>query len=241
MNVRGVVRAASAALLLMGVACAPGPTGPEAVSSVRPYCPFDDDVVIYGGDSLTTKWPAYVTLPTDAAPYNTAKGGSMYSRNYLPDPAFGTTGSRVLAELDACSDDIGVAVYSGGGVDLSFGISGNEVIDAIDLLDQAMHARGVDTVFVTMTPVSDATVWFPAHQADRKAINTWMTTPGNLHGTVVDCGPALESAPGSDVLAHRFWNYTDIFGTVDILHPNEAGYEAIAACAQPAILAALED
>lgn len=225
--------------VLMGAACVPSPTGPDAISSTRPYCPFDDKVVIYGGDSLVSKWPAYITLPADREPYNTAKGGSMYSRNVSPDPDFGSVGSRVLDELDACGNDIGVAVFSGGAVDLSWGVSAGEVTTAIDSLDEQMHARGVPTVFLTITPVSDATLWFPAHQADRRAINTWMTTPGNLHGTVVDCGPALESSPGSDALATEFWNYTDMFGTIDLLHPNEAGFEAVAACIRPAVLAAL--
>jgi hypothetical protein len=228
-----------AASLLVG-ACTPGPTGPEAVSSTRPYCPFDNKVVIYGGDSLVTKWPAYVALPTDLVPYNTAKGGTMYSRDVSPDHQFGTVGSRVLAELDACGNDVGVAVFSGGAVDLSIGLPAGEVIGAIDALDERMHDRGVPTVFLTMTPVSDATVWFPAHQTDRRAINSWMTTPGNLHGMVVDCGSAIESSPGSDVLAPKFWNYTDLFGTIDLVHPTEAGFKAVAECIQPAILAAAD-
>ena len=69
-------------------------------------------------------------------------------------------------------------------------------------------------------------------------MNSWMTTPGNPYGTVADCGPAIESSPGSDVLATQFWNYTDWFGTIDLLHPNEAGFEAVADCIQPTILAA---
>ena len=65
-----------------------------------------------------------------------------------------------------------------------------------------------------------------------------MKTPGNLHATVVDCAPVLETTPGSDVLANRFWNYIDAFGTIDLVHPNDAAYEAIGTCIQPAVLAA---
>ena len=69
------------------------------------------------------------------------------------------------------------------------------------------------------------------------AINTWMTTPGNMFGTVVNCSPFLESSPGSDILARPYW-LTDDFGTVDTVHLNAAGYQSMAACAEPAILAA---
>ena len=238
MKLRSAGQVMLVAALLMVAACAPGPTGPDAIASTRPYCPFDRKVVIYGGDSLVSKWPAYVTLPSDLVPYNTAKGGSMYSRNTSPDPAFGTVGSRMLDDFDACGNDVGVAVISGGAVDLSWGVSAGEVITAIDALDEQLHARGIPTVFLTITPVSNATLWFPAHQNDRRAVNTWMTTPGNLYGTVVDCGPTLESSPGSDALAPKYWNYTDMLGTIDLLHPNEAGFAAVAACIQPTILTA---
>ena len=238
MKVRSARRVMLVTAVLLAAACTPGPTGPDALSSTRPYCPFDSNVVVYGGDSLVAKWPAYIQLPAGLVPYNTAKGGSMYSRNTSPDPEFGTVGSRVLADLDACGNDIAVAVFSGGAVDLSWGVSGGEVITAIDALDEQLHARGVPAVFLTITPVSNATLWFPAHQADRQAVNNWMKTPGNMYGTVVDCGPSIESSPGSDALAPKYWNYTDMFGTIDLLHPNEAGFAAIADCITPTVLAA---
>ena len=226
------------AVMALLTACGPQTPGPDAIDWKRPYCPFDQNLVLFGGDSLTTKWPAYIPLPSGMTRYNTAKGGLMYSRNVTLDPTFGTIGSNLIDDLDECGNGIGAAVFGGGGVDLSWGISGGEVIAAIDALDEEMYARSIPTIFVTMTPVSDATPWNAAHQADRKAVNAWMTTPGNLHATVVDCSPALESAPGSDVLAQQYWNLTDVFGTVDLLHPNEAGYAAIAACVRPAILTA---
>lgn len=239
MKVRRAVLIASIAALLTGAACAPQATGPEAIDWQRPYCPFDDKVVVYDGDSLVTKWPAWVDLPAGHAPYNTARGGSFYSRDISPE--LKAIGSRVLADLDECGNGIGAAVISGGAVDLSWGVSASEVITALDALDQKLQARGVPTVFLTITPVSDGTPWVAAHQADRQTINNWMRTPGNLHGTVVDCASVLESAPGSDVLAKKYWNYTDWLGTIDILHPNDAGFEVVADCIQPSILAALDD
>jgi lysophospholipase L1-like esterase len=225
---------------LVGAACAPQPTGPDAINSVRPYCPFDDKLVIYGGDSLVTKWPAYITLPSDLVPYNTAKGGSLMSRDVHPEGGFGTVGSRVLAELDQCGNDIGVAVFGGGAIDISIGLSTAEITAAFTALDEQLYARGVPAVFLTITPVSNNTEWFPAHQTQRQAINAWMKTPGNLHGTVVDCASAIESAPGSDILAPQYVNITDFFGTIDLLHPNEAGFAAIAACIQPTVIATAE-
>lgn len=238
MNVRRAAQLLAVATMLTVTACGPQTPGPDAINWQRPYCPLDSKVVVYGGDSLVTKWPAYITLPPDLVPYNTAKGGLMYSRNVTPDPTWGTVGSNVIDDLDECGNNIGAAVFSGGAVDLSWGISGNEVIGAIQQLDTELYNRGVHAVFLTITPVSDATPWFPAHQVDRQAVNNWMKTPGNMHGTVVDCGPVLESSPGSDILATKYWNYTDVFGTIDLLHPNEAAYAAIAECITPAILAA---
>ncbi len=220
------------------VACAPEPTGPPAVTSTRPMCPFDDSMVIFGGDSLVTQWPRWVPLPSTLTPYNTAKGGSAYTGNLTPDPDFGTIGSRVLDDLDDCGNDVGTVVISGGHVDLSYGRTAAEVIAAIDQLDEALYQRGVHAVFLAIVPVSNATDWYTAHQGARQQVNAWMKTPGNLHATVVDCAPVLETTPGSDVLANRFWNYIDAFGTIDLVHPNDAAYEAIGTCIQPAVLAA---
>ncbi len=239
-EVRGALTAVVMVAAIVAGACEPQPIGPPSVPSTRPRCPFDTNVVIYGGDSLVTQWPRWVPLPLDLTPYNTAKGGSAYTGNLTTDPDFGTIGSRVLDDLDACGNDVGAVVIGGGLNDLSYGMSADAVIESIAELDDELHDRGIEAVFLGITPVSNATDWYAAHQTARQAINTWMATPGNLHGTPVDCVPFLETTPGSDVLAPRYWNFVDAFGTIDLVHPNDAAYEAIGTCVQPAILAAVE-
>ncbi|HOT78406.1 MAG TPA: hypothetical protein PKY13_00390 [Microthrixaceae bacterium] len=228
------------AMVMLTGACEPQPVGPPSVTSTRPRCPFDDGIVIYGGDSLVTQWPRWVPLPPELTPYNTARGGSAYTGNLTPDPDYGTIGSRILDDLDDCGNDVGAVVISGGHVDLSYGRSAEAVIESIGELDEALHARGVEAVFLEITPVSNAADWYTVHQVARQTINAWMATPGNLHGAVVDCSPVLETTPASDVLAPRYWNFIDAFGTIDLVHPNDAAYEAIGTCVQPAILAAVE-
>lgn len=225
--------------LAVSVACAPEPPAPPLVPSTRPACPFDGDTVIFGGDSLATQWARWVDLPPSVPSLTTARGGSAFTGNLTSDPDFGTIGSRILDELDDCGDDIGAVVVGGGDVDLSYGASAQELIASIRELDAELHARGVAAVFLQIPPVSNATEWYAAHQTARQAVNGWMSTTGNLHGTAVDCAPALEDTPGSDALARRYWGFIDIFGTVDLVHPNNDAYAAIGTCLLPAVLAAV--
>lgn len=236
---RGRLGALAITAMLSVVGCVPESAGPPSVTWTRPPCPFGSNIVAFGGDSLVTQWPRFVPLPSDVMPYNTAKGGSAYTGNLTTDPNYGTIGSRIIDDLNACGSGIGAVVLSGGHVDLSYGRTAEQVIASIDDLDQQLYDRGVHAVFLAITPVSADADWYVHFQSKRQAINAWMTTPGNMHGTVVDCAPQLESSPGSDALAQKYWNYIDAFGTIDLVHPNDAAYAVIGTCIQPAVLAAL--
>lgn len=234
-----IARRGALGLLLVAVmaGCVPSSSS-QNISWVAPKCPLDHSVVMYGGDSIAAHWPAFVLLPNGISAFSTARGGSAFGGNYRPDPTMDTIGDRVLAQLDACGDDVGVVAISGGVNDLVEGPSATVAIDAIRALDAELYRRGVPTVMLTIHPIAPNTDTARAIQPGRRAINAWMTTSGNLHAEVVDCTGALESAPGSDVLRSSFLTYENLL-TVDPLHMNDSGYAAMAACARPAILDAL--
>ena len=201
---RWYVGAAIVLVAIIATACGPQPTGPTTtlLPASPPYCPFDAHLVMFGGDSLATQWPNDVTLTSGTTAFNTAVGGSAYGGSYTS--GVDTIGDRVLAQLNNCGNDVAVAALSGGVNDISQGQPVATAIAGIRALDVELHARGVHAVFLTIHPVPDTTAWFAANQSRRRQINTWMTTPGNMFGTVVNCSPFLESSPGSDILARPY-------------------------------------
>lgn len=229
--------ALTAVLLTLVVACVP-PATTQYVAAVAPQCPLDRSVVMYGGDSLAGHWPLFVTLPTGVTAFNTARGGSAFGGNYTDDPTMDTIGARVLAQLNACGNTVGVVAISGGINDLNQGQPPSGTINAIRALDAELFRRGVAVVLLTIHPIAPNTELARTIQAHRRAVNAWMTASGNLHAHVVDCTGALESSPGSDVLKFDYWTFENLL-TVDPQHMNDNGYAAMAACARPAILAAL--
>lgn len=229
----------TAVVIASAAACAPATSGPQSISITPPYCPFDIHLAMYGGDSIAGHWPGWITLPANDSAFNTARGGSSFGGNYTSDPTMDTIGARVLTQLNTCGNNIGAVAISGGLNDLTEGQAPSVAINAIQSLDATLYARGVHTVMLKIHPIPQGTPTELAVQAHRQAVNTWMSTPGNLHATVVDCTSVLESSPGSDTLNYEYWTFENIV-TVDPVHMNDAGYAAMGHCAQTAISNALQ-
>jgi lysophospholipase L1-like esterase len=99
-------------------------------------------------------------------------------------------------------------------------VSPAQMIAGYEQLIAQAHARGVRIFAATLPPFQGAGYYTPAGEATREAVNTWIRTSGAFDG-VVDFD-AVMRAP-SDPL-----RLNPAYDSGDHLHPNDAGYQAMA-------------
>ncbi|WP_089328884.1 SGNH/GDSL hydrolase family protein [Actinomadura meyerae] len=97
-----------------------------------------------------------------------------------------------------------------------------QVIDAQRLLIRAAHARGLKVIGTTIVPLKGALfpAWTPQVEKERDAINHWIRTSGE-YDAVLDADRIMADPADRDRprLAYVY---------EDGLHPNDAGYQALA-------------
>ena len=99
-------------------------------------------------------------------------------------------------------------------------VSAEQIIDGYRQIIAQVHAKGMRIYGGTLTPYKGSFYWTPAGEAKRETINTWVKSSGAFDG-VVDFASAV--AEPSDPQTMR----TEL-QSGDHLHPNDAGYEAMA-------------
>ncbi len=82
------------------------------------------------------------------------------------------------------------------------------------------HAKGIKVYGATLTPYKGAHYFMPEGETVREAYNQWIRTSGTFDG-VVDFAPSV--ADKADPTA-----FAPAFNLNDRLHPNDAGYQAMA-------------
>jgi lysophospholipase L1-like esterase len=82
------------------------------------------------------------------------------------------------------------------------------------------HAKGIKVYGATLTPYKGAHYFMPDGERVREAYNAWIKTSGAFDG-VVDFAPSVADKTDATTFDIRF-NLTDK------LHPNDAGYQAMA-------------
>jgi lysophospholipase L1-like esterase len=98
-----------------------------------------------------------------------------------------------------------------------------ELIDAYLQLISRAHAHGVKLIGVTMSPFEGIVVpgyYSELKEATRQAVNKWIRTSGSFDG-VIDFDAVLRDPNHPTRLLPRF-------ASKDHLHPNDAGYRAMA-------------
>ena len=99
-------------------------------------------------------------------------------------------------------------------------VSAAQIIDGYQKMIAAAHSHGVKIFGATMTPFGSAWFWSIEEQAKWQAVNDWIRTSGAFDG-VFDFARAVGD-PGNP----NYLNPHDDSG--DGLHPNDAGYAAMA-------------
>ena len=101
--------------------------------------------------------------------------------------------------------------------------SAQELIDAYRQLISRAHDRGVKVIGATLTPFEGVDLpgyYSESKEAVRQAVNTWIRNSGSFDG-VIDFDAVLRDPDHPSRLLPRF-------ASEDHLHPNDAGYQAMA-------------
>ena len=98
--------------------------------------------------------------------------------------------------------------------------SAADIIAGHRQLIERAHAQGLRIYGATLTPFEGAFYWSPEGEAKRKAVNDWIRT-SKAYDAVIDFDAAVRDPSNPTKVLPRF-------DPGDHLHPNDAGYEALA-------------
>jgi lysophospholipase L1-like esterase len=136
---------------------------------------------------------------------------ARFARDALDRP-----GVRDIILLEGIND-IG---FSAGRRSSDAEVSAAQLVAGYEQLIARAHARGVRIFGATLLPFRGAGYYTPAGEATREAVNAWIRTSGAFDG-VVDFDAVMRDP--ADPL-----RLNPAYDSGDRLHPNDAGYEAMA-------------
>ncbi|WP_086824929.1 SGNH/GDSL hydrolase family protein [Streptomyces sp. NRRL B-24572] len=99
-------------------------------------------------------------------------------------------------------------------------VSVNQLIEGHRTLIRQAHAKGLKVVGATLTPVKGSFYFTEVNEAKREAFNDWVRTSG-AYDAVVDFDRAVADPADPDRILPAY-------DSGDALHPNDAGYRAMA-------------
>ncbi len=107
-------------------------------------------------------------------------------------------------------------------------VSASQVIAGYKQIIAQAHRHRLRIIGATLTPFKGARYWTPAAEQKREAINSWILSSGAFDG-VIDFASAL-AEPGDPERMNPSYD------SGDHLHPNDAGYRAMANAIAPDLL-----
>jgi lysophospholipase L1-like esterase len=209
------------------------------VSGLIVRSPRADGTVVALGDSITdgvgstagadARWPNDLARRLDAldgptlsvadegiggnrvlvsAPCCGASAEARFGRDALNQP-----GVRDIIVLEGIND---IGLSSMLGID----VRAAQIIAGYQQLIAQTHARGLRIFGATLLPFQGAGYYTVAGEVTREAVNTWIRTSGAFDG-VIDFDAAMRDP--ADPL-----RLNPAYSSADHLHPNDAGYRAMA-------------
>ena len=210
------------------------------LSRVEVVAPDAAGVIVTFGDSITdgtrstpdtnSRWPDVLARRLYGAPSPIKMGvvnAGIAGNRVLSEGAF-NAGINALARFDLDAlDEPGVThviVMEGindiGNARQNPTPTAEDLIAAHRQLIARAHARGVKIIGATLTPFWGAAYYSETGEAKRQALNEWIRT-GRAYDGVIDFDKATRDAGDPKKLAATF-------DSCDHLHPNDAGYKAMA-------------
>ena len=99
-------------------------------------------------------------------------------------------------------------------------VSAADIIAGYEQIIARVHAAGLKIFGATLTPFKGAAYWSPAGERKRETVNNWIRTSGEFDG-VIDFAAATADPNNPTMISPAF-------DSGDHLHPNDAGYQAMA-------------
>lgn len=107
-------------------------------------------------------------------------------------------------------------------------VSALQIVEGYERMIVLAHTAGLHVFGATLTPFAGARYWTPRGEAKREAVNHWIRTSGAFDG-VIDFASAVADPKAPNWLKPAY-------DSGDHLHPNAAGYRAMAAAINLAAL-----
>ena len=207
------------------------------ISSVDVTAPADTRLIVAYGDSITdgatstpdtdSSWPSQLAqrLLGNKATANVAIVNQGISGNrVLSDGA----GVSALARFDRdvlAQPGVQWLIVMEGINDIGLGaktaaITADDLIAAHKQMIERAHMRGIKVIGATLTPFAGASYYSDEGEAIRMALNEWIRT-GRAYDAVIDFDAATRD-PENPKQIRPAYNIRDH------LHPNDAGYKAMA-------------
>ena len=99
-------------------------------------------------------------------------------------------------------------------------MSATQIIAGDEQIIREAHAAGLAIIGATMTPFGGSQHWTAAGEITREQVNRWILTSGAFDG-VIDFARVVADPADPQVL-------DPAYDSGDHLHPNDAGYQAMA-------------
>jgi lysophospholipase L1-like esterase len=207
----------------------------EAAQSVPVIVAFGDSITDGGWSTLDANrnWPSVLAKlmltgegKTRAAVVNEGIGGNRVLHEIVSTNAMARFDRDVIEQPGASTvivfegiNDIG-APYGPRGMFHDQIVTAADLIHAMQQLIERCHMRHIKVVGATLTPFKGAVYYAPEGEVVRQAFNQWIRTSGAFDA-VIDFDKVIDDPanPG---------HYKSAYDCGDHLHPNDAGYEAMA-------------
>jgi lysophospholipase L1-like esterase len=213
------------------------------ISAIDVMAPVDAGAIVAFGDSITDgatstndadrSWPSALAariFTTPGAPKMAVLNQGISGNQLLADGAgvnalarfdrdvLGMSGVKWVMILEGIND-IGITTSARGNAPPN-PVTADELIGSIKQMIERAHAHGIKVAGCTLTPYEAAGYFSDKGEEVRQAVNRWIRT-GGAFDAVVDFEKATQDTSNPKTFKAGFNNG-------DHLHPNDAGYKAMA-------------